>query len=128
SFMLITPLSPFSSFSHSSLPRRDLHSFPTRRSSDLVGDITRPRLAALQLLEVTAFGQDDGTLVEERVRYRDGLIQQSARIVAQVDDVALELLSGLLLQLLHRLDQIGVRLLVEGRNFDVRDLIVRLEP
>ena len=46
---------------------------------------------ALRLFGVAAAGRDDLALLQERVRHRDRLIEQAARIVAQVDHVALEL-------------------------------------
>jgi len=41
--------------------------------------------ATLGLLGIAAAGGDDLALVKERVRDRDRLIEQAARIVAQVD-------------------------------------------
>ena len=79
-----------------------------------VGQVARPCVRPLRLLEIAALGQHDCALIQECVGHRDRLIEQAARIVAQVDDVALELRTDLLLQILDRLLQIGRGLLVEA--------------
>jgi hypothetical protein len=56
-----------------------------------LGKVARPRIEALGLLRVAAAGRDDLTALEEGVRDKDGLVEQAARIVAQVDHVALHL-------------------------------------
>ena len=53
------------------------------------------RVEALGLLGVAAASRDDLALVQEGVGDRDRLIEQAARIVAQVDDEALELVAAL---------------------------------
>ena len=57
----------------------------------------------------------------------DRLVEQSAGIVAQVKDQALELAARLLLEVLHRLLDAGVSLLGELRQPNIAD-IVRLQP
>ena len=83
----------------------------------------------LRLLVVAALRQHDGALLEEVVGDGDRLIEQAARVVAQVDDVALQILADRLLGFLDRLDEVGVRLLVERRHLDVGDvaLVVGLD-
>src|SRR5690349_6746003 len=81
---------------------------------------------------VTAAGRDDLAAIEERVRHRDRLIEQAARVVAQVEDDALELLAELLLarllrQLVDLLAQAFGGLFVELRDADVGDVLA-LEP
>ena len=49
---------------------------------------------ALRLLGVAAAGRDDLAAVEEGVRDHDRLVEQAARVVAQVDDEALELVGA----------------------------------
>ena len=93
-----------------------------------VGDVARTRVGALRLLQAAALGQHDGALVEEVVGDGDRLVEQAAGIVAQVDDVALEVLAELLLQGVDLLHQVGVRLLVEGRDLDVDRRRLRRGP
>ena len=63
-----------------------------------VGLVAGMGLRALRLLVVAALGQHDGAALEEVVGDGDRLIEQAARVVAQVDDVALELVADRLLQ------------------------------
>ena len=90
--------------------------------------VARVGIRPLRLLLVATLGDHDGAILQEVVGHGDRLIEQSARVVAQVDDVALEILADRLLGLVDRLDEVGVRLLVEGRHLDVGDvaLVVRL--
>ena len=60
----------------------------------------------------------DFVLVEEHVRHADGLIQQAAAIVAQVDDQAVELGD---VELFQRLGQIAIGGFVKRRNAHVAD-------
>ena len=60
---------------------------------------------ALRLLGIAAAGRHDLALLDECARHRDGLIEQAARIVAQVKDVALELVVA------HLSGDVGNRLL-----------------
>ena len=39
---------------------------------------------------MAAMGRDDAAIVEEQVGDRDRLVEQTARVVAQIQDVALE--------------------------------------
>ena len=62
-------------------------------------------------------GRDDLALVEEVVRHRDRLVQQAARIVAQVEDIALDrLAAGLALSSLTAVSHARIGLLVEDRT------------
>ena len=54
---------------------------------------------------MTAAGGNDLAAGEEIVRHLDRLIQQAARIVAQVEHIALDAGADLLLQIAHRLFQ-----------------------
>jgi len=49
---------------------------------------------ALGLLSIAAARGDDFALVQERVRDRNRLIEQAARIVAQIDDEAFDLVGA----------------------------------
>ena len=62
-------------------------------------------------------------LVEEGVGHRDRLIEQAARIVAQVEDIALELVAHLARQFVDRLVQAVGRLFIELRQSDIADVI-----
>src|SRR5579864_327480 len=79
-----------------------------------LGEVARMRRAALGFLGVAAAGRDDLAALEERVGDRDRLLQEPARIVAQVDDVALDLVADLVLQIGDFLLQALGGLLVEG--------------
>ena len=67
--------------------------------------------------------QHDGALIEEGIGDGDGLVEQAAGIVAEIDDIALELRTDLLLQVLDRLLQVGRGLLVEGGDADIADVV-----
>ena len=69
-----------------------------------VGDVARARRVALRLVGVAAAGRDDLAALEEGVGDRDRLVEQAARIVAQVEHEALELVvRDLLLDVADRL-------------------------
>ena len=82
----------------------------------------------LRLLSVATLGYHDCAILQEIVGYGDGLIEQAAGVVAQIDDVALQILADRLLRFLDRLDEVGVRLLVEGRDLDVGDVALVVRP
>ena len=56
------------------------------------------RGAALGFLGIAAAGRDDLAALEEGVGNGDRFFQQAAGIVAEVDDVALQLVADLVLQ------------------------------
>ena len=64
----------------------------------------------MRLFRVAAAGRDDLAALEKRVRHRDRLIEQAARIVAQIEDVALQLV------LAHLRGNVGDRLLQSFRG------------
>src|SRR5262249_11842135 len=61
------------------------------------GDVARPSVVSLRILAAPPAGRHDLTLVEKRVRDRDRLIQQTARIVAKIENYPEQLVAGLLL-------------------------------
>src|SRR5215469_11350520 len=75
--------------------------------------IARARVEALRFLGVAPARRHDLALLQEGVGDRDRLIEQSAGVVAQVDDVALELVAGLGGKVGDRLLQAFGGLLVE---------------
>ena len=80
---------------------------------------------ALRLVGRAAAGRDDLAPVDERVDDVDRLVEQSARIVAQIQDVALELVGrNLAMQLVHRALQAVLGLLGELSDADVADVAV----
>src|SRR5208282_2697278 len=83
----------------------------------------RTSVIALGILAAPTAGRHDLTLVEKGIRDRDGLVEQPARIVAQVEDHSEDLVAGLLLEVLHRVVEADVGLLVEGRDPDVSDIV-----
>ena len=56
-----------------------------------LGQVARAGVEALGLLGITAPGGNDLAPVQERVRDRNRLIEQAARIVAQIDDETFDL-------------------------------------
>src|SRR5215204_7058843 len=81
---------------------------------------------ALGFFGVAAARRDDLAPLQERVRYRDRLIEQTARIVAQIDDEALQLVRrDLGLQIGDRLLQVLGGLLVDLGDADVADVVLR---
>ena len=88
-----------------------------------VGEVAGLGVEALRLVGVAAAGRDDFALVEEGVGHRDRLIEQAARIVAQVDDVALDLVGADLgLELVDGGLQPVEGLLAERGDADVADV------
>src|SRR6185312_12870141 len=86
--------------------------------------VAGPRIEALRLVGVAAARRHDLALLQEGVGDRDGLIEQAAGIVAQVEDIALELvLRHLRLDLGDALLQALGGLLVELRQADVADVL-----
>ena len=60
-----------------------------------LGQVARMGGAALGFLGIAAAGRDDLAALQEGVGNRDRFFQQAAGIVAQVDDVALQLVADL---------------------------------
>src|SRR5438034_11068837 len=60
-------------------------------------------------------------LLQEGIRDRNRLIEQSARIVAQVDDEGLEPVAGLGREIGYRLLQVPAILVVEQGDADIAD-------
>jgi hypothetical protein len=89
----------------------------------VLGEIAGASVEALSLLGGAAAYRHDLALLQERIGDRDRLIEQSARIVAQVDDEALELVAGLRGQIGDRLLQAFGSLLVELGNADEGDVV-----
>ena len=80
------------------------------------------RIEALRALHLAATDRDDLALVDEGVRNRHGLLQQAARVVAEIEHVAQQLVAGLLLQRLERVDETHIGLLVEAGDPDIADV------
>jgi hypothetical protein len=77
----------------------------------------------LSVIGTASARRDDLAALDEGARDGDRLIEQPARIVAQVDDEADQLVAGLLLQVLDRVLEPGVSLLVEAGDADVADIV-----
>src|SRR5262249_51685542 len=85
-----------------------------------LGHVAGTGVEALGLLAVAAAGRDDLAALEEGVRDCDRLVEQTARVVAQIDHIALELVGrDLRGEIADRLLQSVVGLLVELRDADV---------
>ena len=92
-----------------------------------LGEVAGLRVEALRILSVAAAGRDDLAAVEERVRHHDGLVEQAARVVAQVDDEARQLVGADIRgQLLDAAAKALIGLLVELG--DPQDTDIALDP
>ena len=80
---------------------------------------------ALAVLRVARLGRNHLARIEEVVGDIDGLVEQPAGIVAQVEHDAAQLVAGLLLKAVDRLAQAGVGLLVELGQADIADVAVQ---
>src|SRR5262249_41965727 len=89
----------------------------------VLGEVARARVEPLGFLGIAAARRHDLALLQERIGDRDRLIEQSARIVAQVDDKALELVAGLGGEAGDRLFQALGGLLVELGDADKTDVV-----
>ena len=89
----------------------------------VLGEVARARIEPLGFLGVAAARRHDLALLQERVGDGDRLIEQSARIVAQIDDEALELVAGLGGEVGDRLFQALGGLLVELGDADKADVV-----
>src|SRR5262249_39801324 len=89
----------------------------------VLGEIARPRTEPLGLLGGSAARRYDFALLQERGGDRDRLIEQSARIVAQVDDEALELVARLGGEVGDRFLEALGGLLVELGDADKTDVV-----
>ena len=82
----------------------------------------RRRVEALDAVGAAAAGRHDLAAVEEDVGDRDRLLEQAAGVVAQVEHHALEAWPELGRQLVDRVAQAGLGLLVERGHADVADV------
>src|SRR5262245_50826482 len=89
----------------------------------VLDEVAGARIEALGFLSITAARRDDLALLQERIGDRDRLIEQSARIIAQVDDEALELATGLRGEVGERLLQVLGGLLAELGDADKADVV-----
>src|SRR5262245_17963116 len=88
-----------------------------------LGDVAGPGVEALGLVGVAAAGRDDLALLEEGIRHRNGLVEQAARVVAQVDDEALQLVARLVHHLVDRAPHAFGGLFVELADADIGDVV-----
>ena len=98
------------------------------------GQITGAGVVALGILFDPAARRHDLAALQEGIGDGDGLVQQSARVVAQVEDETDQLVAQLLLDLGHRGFNARCRLLGEAGDPDIADAAVldavahRLDP
>ena len=108
--------------------RHDLRSrgrIPIDQNDDrqLADQVVAPGLEVLMALGMAAVGRDDPAVRDEEVGDRHGLIQQTAGIVAQVDDEAAQVLADLPLRPEDLLPHgLGGRL-IEARDPDHRHVV-----
>src|SRR4029077_20800918 len=89
-----------------------------------LGQIAWTGIEALGLLSIAAACRDNLALVQEGVRDRNRLIEQAARIIAQIDDEAFDLVGAELAgQIADRLFQGVGGLLAELRDADIADVV-----
>src|SRR6266487_1876964 len=89
----------------------------------VLDEVARARIEPLRFLGGAAARRHDLALLQERVGDRDRLIEQSARIVAQVDNEALELVAGLGGEVGDRFLEALGGLLVELGDADKADVV-----
>src|SRR5690606_21766122 len=83
-----------------------------------VREVAGPRIMTLGVVRAAAAGRDDLAAFQEGVGDRDRLIEQAAAVVAQVDDVALQLVGG---HLLVDLGDAGAELFERALALEARD-------
>ena len=88
-----------------------------------IGQVTLGGVEALGLVGMAAARRDDFATVKEAVGNRDRHVQQSARIVAEVEDVTLGLAAHGGAEVVHRLLEAFLRLLGEGGDADIADVV-----
>src|SRR5262249_34247156 len=105
------------------------HDFRSRRRAavdqddDLLAFGEIARLGGVTLIFGAPAQRDDLAALEQVIGYGDHLVQQSAGIVAQVDDVSLEVAVGdLIADARDRLLETFLGLIIEGRDADVADI------
>src|SRR6516225_7390148 len=89
----------------------------------VLGEVARARIEPLGFLGGAAARRYDLALLQERIGDRNRLVEQSTRIVAQVDYEALELVAGLGGEIGDRLLQVFRGLLVELGDTDEPDVV-----
>src|SRR5262249_2257727 len=89
----------------------------------VLGEVARAGIEALGFLGVATARRYDLALLQERIGDRNRLVEQSVRIVAQIDDEALELVAGLGGEIGDRLLQVFRGLLVELGDADKADVV-----
>src|SRR6266498_1521961 len=89
----------------------------------VLGEVARARIEPLGFLGGAAARRYDLALLQERIGDRNRLVEQSARIVAQVDDEALELVAGLGGEVGDRFLEALGGLLVELGDADKADVV-----
>src|SRR5262249_21958771 len=82
-----------------------------------------PRIEALRLFGIAAAGRYDLALLQECLGDRNRLVQQASRIVAQIENVAFDLVGAeLTIEILDPLFQPVSGPLVESRNPNITDV------
>ena len=86
------------------------------------GHVAGTGVEALRVLGPAGARGNDLALVQKHIRDGHGLIQQAARVVAQIEHDALQFVADFLLELGHHLLHALLRLFVEGGHAQVADL------
>src|SRR6476661_205327 len=88
-----------------------------------LGQIASLRVEDLRFLGIAAAGGDDLAALQEGVGDQHRLVETAAAIIAEVDDIALDLVDADLgIDLLDALAQALIGLLAEGADADIADI------
>ena len=105
------------------LARRGGAAIDQHRYRQPARDVAGPGIVALRLLGTLPASRDDLALFEKGVGDSHRLIEQAAGVVTQIEDDADQLVVGLLLQILHRIVEADIGLLVERGDTDIADVV-----
>ena len=89
-----------------------------------IGDIAGLRIPTLRIFLPARAGGDNFPLRQEIIGNLHSLIEQTARIIAHIQDQALKPTLRLLLQLLQSAAQPGFRLLIEGCDAHIAQIAI----
>ena len=93
-----------------------------------IGHVAAPRIVALRILGVTAARRNDFAAIHEFVADRNRLVQQPARIVPKIDDIAAQpRCADLFGQTCDGVVEKFRGLLVEGSDTDIADVTLAIE-
>ena len=92
------------------------------------GDIARLGIDMRSAIDVAATRRDNLALFKEGVGHRHGLGQKTARIVAKIEDNALQIIALFAEEIIDRIHQPGRCLFREGGDPDISDAVEDFRP